>query len=100
MISETAKTIFEQIGGNKVAVMTGCKFIAGEDSLTLKLPQAKYLTIKLDIGKDLYEVSYVSKRISSKTGQLVEKELNKLTDIYCDQLIGICERMTGLYFRL
>lgn len=100
MENEIAKTIFEQIGGNKVLVMTGAKVYADKDSLILKLPQAKYLTIKLDIGKDLYEVSYVSKTMSKKTGQLVEKELGKLTDVYCDQLIDVCENLTGLYFHL
>lgn len=101
MKNEIAKTIFEQIGGNKVLVMTGAKVFAGKDSLILKMPHSKYLTIKLDIGKDLYEVSYVSRRLwGGIDGNGYEKELGKATDVYCDQLIDVCEKMTGLYFHL
>lgn len=100
MNNETAKIILEQLGGNKVLAMTGATAYSDKDSLILKMSGSKYLTIRLDIGKDLYEVSYISRRFTSKKLQTIERELGKATDVYCDQLKDVCEKMTGLYFSL
>ncbi|MCL1971853.1 MAG: hypothetical protein FWG57_02540 [Endomicrobia bacterium] len=84
-----ASEILRQLGGGRALVMTGAKAIFDKDSLTLKLG-AKYLRIRLN-ASDLYDISYASNP---------DNPITKEKDIFCENLIETCERMTGLYFKL
>mgnify|MGYP003640613120 FL=1 len=92
---QTATNILNQLGGNRFVAMTGSKnFIAGDNSLTMKLARnssgANYLKISLN-SMDTYEVEFISIRGGSL------KVKHKFQDVYNDQLINIFETTTGLY---
>lgn len=96
---EIAKTILNQLGGNKFVVMTGSKnFVAHTNGVNMKLTKnkckAKWLLITLN-GLDLYDMKFYS----------VDKDLNKIVkeefkDVYCDQLQQFFTKATGLYTSL
>ena len=72
---QVAKTILNQLGGNKFVVMTGSKnFLAGENflrmNLTKNLAKAKWLKITLN-GKDLYDMDFFT----------ADKEFNLTTKV-------------------
>jgi hypothetical protein len=96
---EIAKTILDQMGGNRFAVMTGSKqFIALQNGIKMKLTRnkanAQYLTITLN-AMDTYDMQFFSidKNFNLKIKQNVE-------GIYNDQLQRIFTQVTGLYTRL
>lgn len=96
---EIAKTILDQMGGNRFAVMTGSKqFVALQNGLKMKLTRnkanAQYLTITLN-AMDTYDMQFFSidKNFNIKIKQNVE-------GIYNDQLQRIFTQVTGLYTRL
>ena len=91
---EIAKTILNQLGGNRFIAMTGSKqFIAGENSLSMKLTRnqsgANYLRITLSL--DLYKMEFISIRGAKMT---TKKEYNQ---VYNDQLQSLFTDATGLY---
>jgi hypothetical protein len=91
-----AQTIHSQIGGNRVAVMTGCRFAAGKDALLLqklKSPKGNMLEIKL-APSDTYTVTLY--RLRGASLRVVESREN----VYVEELVDTCEEMTGLYFSL
>jgi hypothetical protein len=94
-----AQTIYQQLGGNKFAVMTGAKqFLFDDKSLAFKIPRKPYIKITLN-GKDLYDIEFIKiKRLNEM--QVKQQTIKSINDIYCDQLVHILEQQTGLYFSL
>ncbi len=91
---EVAQTIFQQLGGNRFAVMTGSSnFASSSNKLIFKLSRnktvANYCTITLN-GLDLYDFEFVRAGKSYKEVQTVE-------NVYADQLERIFTQVTGLY---
>lgn len=99
-----AKTILEQLGGNKFIVMTGAKdltdtgkgllFRIGRNSAHINKVLVEY-----NEGQDLYTMVFywVCK---SKTKGFEVKEVKKLDGLYCDQLQELFTSITGMYTRL
>lgn len=93
---QLAKTIFQQLGGNRFPIVTGASnFVAIERGLTFKLPSnitknhISHVKIELT-GRDDYDVTFLAIR-GTKC-----KEVASLEGIYCDQLQDVIETHTGL----
>jgi hypothetical protein len=90
-----AKTILQQLGGNRFIMMTGARNLTGHaDALTFKLPRAakngaNYCKIQLD-PSDTYNVEFWFVRGLKMTFK------GSFTDIYNDQLRDLFTRETGL----
>jgi hypothetical protein len=89
-----AQTIFQQLGGNRFAFMTGSKnFSSNGNQLIFRISRnktaANFCIISLN-GSDLYNVQFV------KAGKAYQ-EIAAATDIYADQLQQIFTQITGLY---
>jgi len=96
---EIAKTILQQLGGNKFIAMTGAKNLGFTDKgIQFKIGRnAKGVThviIDLDRGKDSYDIEFVKFRGAKRT------TIKKLKGIYADQLGKIFTQYTGLHIRL
>jgi len=94
-----AKTILEQLGGNKFCVMTGAKNLGGtENSLSMRIGRNKtssnYLKITLNM-MDLYDVRF--SRVS-KMGS--ERSVTEYNNVFCDSLVDVFEKHTGMYTKL
>lgn len=93
----TAEYIAKILGGaGSIRMMTGCKVYAldNDEGLVLAdLPNNKYnfVTIKYNIGTDLFDVNF-KKSVRFKITN--SKDMN---DIYIDQLKHLVESETGLY---
>jgi len=93
-----AETILHQLGGRRFIVMTGSKnFIAGKNSLSMKIPRnksgANYLRITLT-SMDDYTMEFISIRGT-------EMKTKKTSEgVYCDQLQDLFTYHTGLYTQL
>lgn len=93
-----AKTILEQLGGNRFVIMTGAKqFVASENSLTFRLPKAK-LGINLVrivlTPRDEYDVQFLKIRGTNVT-QVVKAE-----GVYVENLRDVFTDNTGLHTSL
>jgi hypothetical protein len=93
---EIANIILEQIGGPKMAKMTGAKnFTAINNGLQFKLPSnfardgINCVRVVLE-PSDTYTVSFLKVRGTSY------KEVSSFDETYCDQLRGLFEEVTGL----
>jgi hypothetical protein len=95
---QVAKTILEQLGGNKFRAMTGAKnFVGSPNSLTFRLPDAGGFTkdginavqITLD-PSDTYTVTF------SRIRGGMPKVISMYRDIYVENLREVFERETGL----
>ena len=96
---QIAKTILQQLGGNKFIAMTGAKNLGFTDKgLQMKIGRnskgVTHVIIELDRGKDLYNIEFVQVR------KFKRKTIKKLKGIYADQLGEIFTRYTGLRIRL
>ena len=96
---EIAKTILQQLGGNKFIAMTGAKNLGFTDKgLQMQIGRnskgVTHVIIELDRGKDLYNIEFVQVR------NFKRKTIKKLKGIYADQLGEIFTRYTGLRIRL
>ena len=94
-----AKTILEQLGGNKFRVMTGAKhFGATEDYLSMRIGRNKtnsnYLKITLNM-MDLYDMKFCQ-----VTKNFEEKSVKEYNNVFNDQLTDIFESHTGMYTKL
>jgi hypothetical protein len=97
-----AKTILEQLGGNRFAVMTGAKnFVSHADGLSFKLPSTPHFTksginfIKITLNqKDLYNVEF------GKLRGLKYTKLSQVNDVYDDGLRRLISVETGLALSL
>jgi len=86
-----AKTILEQIGGRRFAVITGSKdFIDMGNGLRMSLARNKTSANRLDIiydgGADLYNMRFYRKTFSKKTFESRTKDIETHEGIYCDML--------------
>jgi hypothetical protein len=103
MNKTVAKTIFNQLGGDRFLVMTGSSSVIIENGLLLKLKitrVAKYLEIVLNgndmFGNDMYDLTFFN--LDRKSGQKKIKE--QIMDVYAEQLVEIFENYTKLRTRL
>jgi len=101
---EIAKTILEQLGGNKFIVMTGAKNLAFEGAsekqrgaLSFKIGRnassVNYVVIRLN-GLDLYDMEFIRIRKMTLT------KVKEFKNIYCDQLQELFTEVTGMYTSL
>lgn len=99
---EVAETIMQQLGGRKFAAMTGAKkFIAGENSLSFKLPGGggfckngvNYVIIVLD-PSDTYTLTFA--RVSIRQGTPHTTFHSIRHDVYADSLRKVFTSETGL----
>ena len=97
---EIAKTILQQLGGNKFIAMTGAKNIGFTNKgiqmgIGRNAKGVTHVIIDLDRGKDLYNIEFV------KVGwDFKRKTIKKLNGVYADQLQKIFTKYTGLHTRL
>ena len=96
--SRVAKTILQQLGGNKFIAMTGAKNLgASGKSLSMKIGRnSKSIThviIKLT-SMDLYDIEFIRMRGAKRT------VVKKVKGIYADMLQKIFTKYTGLRTRL
>lgn len=97
---QVAKTILEQLGGTRFAVMTGAKnFVGGNDSLAFRLPSnfAKdgINTVRVTLDpSDTYTVEFLRIRGTKLTIVATEDM------VYCDALRSTFTRVTGLQVSL
>ena len=101
---QTAETIFQQLGGKrKLTFMVGAKdFTYGNDPALEQVVAAfkfkmcsKANTIQVTYHRcpDVYTVKFFKVKRNGVWGLPVSEH----TDIYCDQLIELFEKQTGLY---
>ena len=107
-----AREIYNQLGGNRFAVMTGSKnFLSDGNTLRMHLARNASKANRLEItlnGLDLYDLRfyrYTGERMSFKNNEFKiypEKitEVRSFSNIYCDQLQEIFTEVTGLHTRL
>ena len=94
-----AKTILEQLGGNKFRMMTGAKHLAGdENSLSMRIGRnssnSNYLKITLN-SMDLYDMEFAK---VSRMGE--KKSVTEYSDVYNDMLTDVFTKHTGMYTKL
>lgn len=79
---QVAKTILAQMGGMaRLNVFTGAKgFVATENSVRFRVNRGDFMVV-LD-PDDTYTVTYKGR---------------EYTGVYCDQLVEVFERFTGMY---
>lgn len=90
-MNDIVETILEQLGGRKMLVMTGAKVNSYSDSsLVLKLPigKVRMFEVVYDSADDLYTVRTYNSKYNP---------MKKFDDVFCDDLIPLFERETGLY---
>lgn len=97
-----AKTILEQIGGRRFAVMTGSKdFTDMGNGLRMSLARNKTSANRLDIiydaGADLYNMRFYRKTFSKKTFESRIKDIATHEGIYCDMREDMFTMVTGFY---
>ena len=93
-----AKTILNQMGGGRLAIMTGAhSFVGGDNFLQFSLKGARDGINKVRIEltpMDMYSVSFYRIHGTAVT------EVSKHEDVYAEDLQSIFEQATGLYTTL
>ena len=94
-----AKTILDQLGGNKFRMMTGAKnFVGYENGVSMKIGRnssnSNYLKITLN-SMDLYDMKFCK-----LTRKFEEKSVTEYSDVYNDMLTEVFEKHTGMYTKL
>ena len=94
-----AKTILEQLGGNKFRMMTGAKnFMSFAEGLVMKIGRnssnSNYLKITLN-SMDLYDMEFVK---VTKMGE--KKSVTEYKNVYNDLMRGTFTAHTGMYTSL
>jgi len=94
-----AKTILEQLGGNKFVAMTGAKnFVDCGDALSMRIGRNKtssnYLKITLN-AMDTYDMKFCK-----LTRKFEEKSVTEYHNIYNDMLTDQFTSHTGMYTSL
>ena len=97
-----ARTILEQIGGKRFAVMTGSRdFVDMGNGLRMSLARNKTSANRLDIiydaGIDLYNMRFYRKSFSKKTFESKTKDVEVHEGIFFDVLEEVFTQVTGLY---
>tara|TARA_R110000824_G_scaffold34314_3_gene109134 strand:+ start:604 stop:948 length:345 start_codon:yes stop_codon:yes gene_type:complete len=98
MSSSQAKTLLQQLGGNKFKAMTGAKdFGIGSDGLHFKIGRnsksISHIVIRLT-SMDLYEMKFLRVRAGKIT------VVKKVNNVYNDMLGKIFTKYTGMHVRL
>ncbi len=107
---EVARTILQQLGGNKFVVMTGAKdFVYDDNSLRFRIPRnkskANIVTVSLR-GDDTYNMifrRYIMPKLNRKTWEWSKEKdetIRRFEGIYFDQLQELFTEVTGMYTRL
>lgn len=101
---EIASTIYNQLGGNQFAAMTGTKnFVYGENELgtylQMKLSHNKngftHLIVQYKEALDEYSMEFCKvDRYGAKSG------VHIITDVHAEDLVPFFEDETGLYTKL
>ena len=96
---KVAKTILEQLGGNKFVAMTGAKNFGGtEDSLSMRIGRnssnSNYLKITLNM-MDLYDMEFCK---LTRMGE--KKSVTEYKNVYNDLMRGTFTAHTGMYTSL
>ena len=96
-----ARTILEQIGGKRFAVMTGSRdFVDMGNGLRMSLARNKTSANRLDIiydaGTDLYHMRFYRKTFSKKTFESKAKDIETHEGIFFDMLEEVFTQVTGL----
>lgn len=99
-----AKTILEQIGGRRFAVMTGSRnFVNIGSGLRMSLGRNKTSANRLDIiydaGADLYIMRFWRRAWSAKACDYKDKDISVHKGVFCDMLEDTFTMVTGLYTR-
>ena len=94
-----AKTILEQLGGNKFRMMTGAKnFVGYENCVSMKIGRnssnSNYLKITLNM-MDLYDMEFCK---LTRMGE--KKSVTEYNNIYNDMLTDQFTAHTGMYTSL
>ena len=97
-----ARTILEQIGGKRFAVMTGSRdFVDMGNGLRMSLARNKTSANRLDIiydeGADLYNMRFYRRTFSKKTFERKVKDVETHEGIFFDMLEDVFTQVTGLY---
>lgn len=99
-----AKTILEQLGGRHFLMMTGAKNLVGSDtSLTFRIARSKdgSNTVRITLTPlDVYTVETFSVRKVRGSFEIKSTPKSTVTDVYCDTLRPVFEKLTGLRTRL
>ena len=100
----TAKTILQQIGGQRFIAMTGSKKLHDMGnglrmSLSRNMTQANRLEITLDRSTDTYNMRFYKQTVT-KLLEVKIKEIASYDMVYCDMLEQMFTSVTGLYTRL
>lgn len=103
--SHVARTILDQLGGNRFVVMTGAKNLMMEpNGMSFTLPskfatnKANFVKIELTVMDD-YIVSFYHNKCRSRFTVGCEL-ISRHDGIYCDTLQGLFTRETGLHTHL
>ena len=96
--SQVAKTILQQLGGNRFIAMTGAKnFGSSSKSLQMKIGRnsksISHVVITLK-SSDLYDMEFIRIRGTSR------KVVKKVTGVYADMLGTMFKKYTGMNVRL
>lgn len=95
-----AKTILQQLGGNRFVAMTGTKnFVGCDDALVMSLPRNKSKANKLRIvltPMDTYTMEFQKINMKKMTVETVKTVEN----VYCDLLQDAFMTETGMYTSL
>ncbi len=99
MSMSVAKTILEQLGGNKFRMMTGAKnFMGFAEGLVMKIGRnssnSNYLKITLN-SMDLYDMEFAK---VSRMGE--KKSVTEYNNVYNDSMVEVFEKHTGMYTKL
>ena len=94
-----AKTILEQLGGNKFRVMTGAKsFLGFTNGITMKIGRnssnSNWLKITLN-SMDTYDMEFAK---VTRMGE--KKSVTEYNNIYNDMLTDVFTKHTGMYTSL
>jgi hypothetical protein len=93
-------TIYNQLGGNRFKVMTGChSFSQVDNGIVFKIPKGRYFIIKLN-GLDLYDMTYWRNGHFRGDKFIESKLLEERKDVYAEDLQTFFTEMTGLYTSL
>jgi hypothetical protein len=102
-LNPVARTILEQLGGNKFIVMTGAKsFVQTDRALYMIIPMGpgrgrRMFRVEL-ADNDTYRVRLSRLRPGKRQPEV--ETIAAQDDVYCDMLAAVFERMTGLRTRL
>lgn len=103
MPNQVTETIYQQLGGNRFAMMTGAKnFVAYPDLLEFSIPRnassANRVRVFYEPGTDLYTLTF--NRTSVTAGGVKSTEVARFNDVYADQLQPLFTEVTSMYTSL